>query len=139
LLLLADLTTYMNLPAVQTALHVKATSWQECGGVNYNSDMKGAWRGGAHVGGGGGRTRAGGARRRPPHALTPSATTRLAPLPHPFSISPADERTEIYPTLTQKAGYKVLIYNGDADACVPITDKCVRPAGAESASEAGGP
>lgn len=29
----------MNLPAVQTALNVKATQWQECGGVNYNGDM----------------------------------------------------------------------------------------------------
>ena len=29
----------MNLPEVQKALNVKATAWQECGGVNYNSDM----------------------------------------------------------------------------------------------------
>lgn len=34
----------------------------------------------------------------------------------------ADERTTIYPTLTQKAGYQVLIYNGEADLCVPFTD-----------------
>lgn len=34
----------------------------------------------------------------------------------------ADERTTIYPTLTQKAGYKVLVYNGEADLCVPYTD-----------------
>jgi hypothetical protein len=33
-----------------------------------------------------------------------------------------DERTEIYPTLTQKAGYQVLVYNGEADLCVPYTD-----------------
>ena len=32
-----------------------------------------------------------------------------------FSYSPdiPDERTEIYPTLTQKAGYQVLVYNGE--------------------------
>lgn len=34
----------------------------------------------------------------------------------------ADERTTIYPTLTQQAGYKVLVYNGEADLCVPYTD-----------------
>lgn len=34
-----DLTNYMNLPAVQKALNVKSTQWQECGGVNYNGDM----------------------------------------------------------------------------------------------------
>jgi len=33
-----------------------------------------------------------------------------------------DERTTIYPTLTQQAGYKVLIFNGEADLCVPYTD-----------------
>lgn len=33
-----------------------------------------------------------------------------------------DERTEIYPTLTTKAGYQVLVYNGEADLCVPYTD-----------------
>ena len=33
-----------------------------------------------------------------------------------------DERIEIYPTLTQKAGYQVLVYNGEADLCVPYTD-----------------
>jgi hypothetical protein len=31
-----------------------------------------------------------------------------------------DERTEIYPTLTKLAGYQVLIYNGEADLCVPL-------------------
>jgi serine carboxypeptidase-like clade I len=41
-----------------------------------------------------------------------------------FQYNPniADERTTIYPTLTQKAGYKVLVYNGEADLCVPYTD-----------------
>lgn len=34
----------------------------------------------------------------------------------------ADERTTIYPTLTQQAGYKVLVFNGEADLCVPYTD-----------------
>jgi serine carboxypeptidase-like clade I len=34
----------------------------------------------------------------------------------------ADERTVIYPTLTQAAGYKVLVFNGEADMCVPYTD-----------------
>lgn len=34
----------------------------------------------------------------------------------------ADERTTIYPTLTKQAGYKVLIFNGEADLCVPYTD-----------------
>lgn len=34
----------------------------------------------------------------------------------------ADERTLIYPTLTQQAGIQVLIYNGEADLCVPHTD-----------------
>lgn len=34
----------------------------------------------------------------------------------------ADERTTIYPTLTTKAGIQVLIYNGEADLCVPYTD-----------------
>jgi carboxypeptidase C (cathepsin A) len=34
----------------------------------------------------------------------------------------ADERTTIYPTLTKQAGYQVLIYNGEADLCVPYTD-----------------
>jgi serine carboxypeptidase-like clade 2 len=29
----------------------------------------------------------------------------------------ADERTLIYPTLTKVAGYKVLVYNGEADLC----------------------
>jgi carboxypeptidase C (cathepsin A) len=33
-----------------------------------------------------------------------------------------DERTEIYPTLVNKAEIEVVIFNGDADACVPITD-----------------
>ena len=35
-----DLTAYLNLPAVQAALHVKAKTWEECGGVVYNSEMK---------------------------------------------------------------------------------------------------
>ena len=41
-----------------------------------------------------------------------------------FQYSPdiPDERTEIYPTLTKLAGYQVLIYNGEADLCVPFTD-----------------
>jgi hypothetical protein len=40
-----------------------------------------------------------------------------------FGYSPdiADERTTIYPTLTQKAGIQVLVYNGEADLCVPYT------------------
>ena len=32
---------YMNLPAVQTALHVKATSYAVCGGPVYFSTMAG--------------------------------------------------------------------------------------------------
>ena len=36
----------------------------------------------------------------------------------------ADERTTIYPVLTQQAGLRVLVYNGEADLCVPYT---VRP------------
>lgn len=41
-----------------------------------------------------------------------------------FGYSPdiRDERTTIYPTLTLQAKYKVLIYNGEADLCVPYTD-----------------
>jgi len=41
-----------------------------------------------------------------------------------FQYSPniPDERTEIYPTLTKLAGYQVLVYNGEADLCVPFTD-----------------
>jgi hypothetical protein len=34
----------------------------------------------------------------------------------------ADLRTTVYPALTQQAGYRVLIFNGEADACVPYTD-----------------
>ena len=33
-----------------------------------------------------------------------------------------DERVTIYPTLTKQAGYQVLVYNGEADLCVPYTD-----------------
>lgn len=33
-----------------------------------------------------------------------------------------DERKEIYPTIVTQAGYKVLVYNGEADLCVPYTD-----------------
>jgi hypothetical protein len=33
-----------------------------------------------------------------------------------------DERIEIYPTLVEKAGIEIVIMNGEADACVPITD-----------------
>ena len=33
-----------------------------------------------------------------------------------------DERTTIYPTLTMQAKINVLIYNGEADLCVPHTD-----------------
>ena len=33
----------------------------------------------------------------------------------------ADERVEIYPTLINKSGIKVVILNGEADSCVPIT------------------
>lgn len=41
-----------------------------------------------------------------------------------FNYNPniADERTTIYPTLTKQAGYQVLVYNGEADLCVPYTD-----------------
>ena len=35
----SDLTTYLNLPAVQAALHVKAKTWEECGGIVYDSEM----------------------------------------------------------------------------------------------------
>jgi carboxypeptidase C (cathepsin A) len=34
----------------------------------------------------------------------------------------ADETKEVYPTLIEKAGITVVIYNGEADACVPHTD-----------------
>ena len=34
-----DLTTYLNLPAVQAALHVKPKTWEECGGIAYDSEM----------------------------------------------------------------------------------------------------
>ena len=33
-----------------------------------------------------------------------------------------DERKVIYPTLVLQAGYRVVIYNGEADLCVPFTD-----------------
>ena len=36
-----------------------------------------------------------------------------------------DERTVIYPTIVG-AGVKVVILNGEADTCVPITDNQVR-------------
>ena len=41
-----------------------------------------------------------------------------------FQYSPdiSDERAVIYPTLTEKAGYQVLVFNGEADLCVPYTD-----------------
>jgi carboxypeptidase C (cathepsin A) len=35
----ADLTRYLNQPDVQAALHVKPVTWQECGGVEYVSEM----------------------------------------------------------------------------------------------------
>jgi serine carboxypeptidase-like clade 2 len=64
-----DLTTYLNTATVQTALHIPTqTTWNECGGVSYTSDI-------------------------------------------------VDERTTIYPAL-QAAGLSILIYNGEADACV---------------------
>lgn len=69
----ADLETYLNTPAVQTALHVKSTSWAICSNIFYTSDQP-------------------------------------------------DERAVIYPALIEGAGLRVLIYNGDADACVPHTD-----------------
>jgi hypothetical protein len=68
-----DLTTYLNLPSVQAALHVTPKTWQECGGIVYTSEMK-------------------------------------------------DERAKIYPTLIEKAQINVFIFNGQADACVPVTD-----------------
>jgi hypothetical protein len=63
----ADLVHYLNLPAVQTALHVQTTNWDTCGGIDYNRNLP-------------------------------------------------DERTEIYPTLIEKAKIAVVIYNGEADA-----------------------
>ncbi len=33
-----------------------------------------------------------------------------------------DERVDVYPVLTQQAKIRVLIYNGEADACVPWLD-----------------
>jgi serine carboxypeptidase-like clade 1 len=33
-----------------------------------------------------------------------------------------DERAVVYPTLTKQAGYRVVVYNGEADLCVPFTD-----------------
>ena len=41
---------------------------------------------------------------------------------HSSILCIADERTIIYPTLTKTAGYQVLVYNGEADLCVPYTD-----------------
>ena len=35
-----DLTAYLNLPAVQAALHVTPKTWEECGGIVYDSEMK---------------------------------------------------------------------------------------------------
>ena len=69
----SDLVTYLNLPAVQAALHVKATAWDVCANIDYTPDI-------------------------------------------------ADERTAIYPDLITKANISVVILNGEADACVPITD-----------------
>lgn len=104
----ADITAYLNTPAVQTALHVKATTWQECGGVDCAC----------------------------PGLLVEGGTLARRPSPLPRVRAPADnsdivdERTVIYPAL-QAAGLEVLIYNGESDACVPITDNrklgCSRP------------
>ena len=33
-----------------------------------------------------------------------------------------DERKVVYPTLVLQAGYRVVVYNGEADLCVPFTD-----------------
>jgi len=33
-----------------------------------------------------------------------------------------DERKVVYPTLAEQAGYRVVVYNGEADLCVPFTD-----------------
>ena len=63
----------MNLPAVQTALHVKPTQWGVCAGIDYTQTM-------------------------------------------------GDERKAIYPDLIEKAKIQVVIFNGEADGCVPITD-----------------
>ena len=38
-----------------------------------------------------------------------------------YSRTEADERVDVYPTIVA-AGVRVLIYNGDADACVPYLD-----------------
>lgn len=74
-----DLTTYLNLPAVQTALHVKPKSWEECGGIEYTS-------------------------------------------------TEADERTIIYPTLIEKAGYHVVIFNGQSDVSAgKMGGRCMTP------------
>ena len=48
-------------------------------------------------------------------------TTTTLPSHLPF-LCISDERTVIYPTLTKQAGYQVLVYNGEADLCVPYTD-----------------
>ena len=34
-----DLETYLNMASVQTALHVKSTTYAVCGGVRYTSDI----------------------------------------------------------------------------------------------------
>jgi len=39
-----------------------------------------------------------------------------------YSSSIADERVSIYPTLLDQSGMTVVIYNGEADLCVPYTD-----------------
>jgi len=72
----ADLNTYLNTPEVQTALHARPTTWNDCGG---NGGFQ-------------------------------------------YSHSQQDERVSIYPDLILKAKIAVVIFNGEADACVPITD-----------------
>lgn len=54
-----------------------------------------------------------------------SPSSPLPPSPRSSSFNydrtMADERVAIYPSIVA-AGVRVLVYNGDADACVPLID-----------------
>jgi len=55
--------------------------------------------------------------------VAPAITWAVCSNNNTFDYSPdiKDERTTIYPTLVA-AGLQVLVYNGEADLCVPMTD-----------------
>lgn len=120
------LETYFNTPAVKTAFHVApAIQWELCSGngtFNYNPDIADERKVRR-------RARARGPPRpssaRPP-ALPPARphTRPPARLPSVLTIwriiRPIFQT--VYPDLVNSAGYNVLIYNGEADLCVPYTD-----------------